>query len=183
MKRSGYVARRILLKSLIRLKTAFKAKNAWNGRSSGLLCNAAGCTNHSYIRVGKNPAAGMCSVLTALESSCSFLLYFRMLDFPRTFSMPFLPSYKHHSFFNSEGKGWLFLFWILGIGMYGEVREVHNQFTSNSSDTRLQVLFRTCCLYTSPQGLVSPPVAPCMAILRILIALSYSFVVSKLLFT
>lgn len=68
--------------------------------------------------------------------------------------------------------------------MYGEVREVHNQFTSISSDTRFQFRFRTCCLYTSPQKLVSSPVTPCMAVLRILIiALSYSFVVSKLLFT
>ena len=130
----------------------------------------------------------LCPHVSFGEQLQLILLYFRMLDFPGTFSTSFPPSSKPHFSFDSEEKGsvispsCLFLFWILRISMYGEVREVHNQFTSISSDTRFQFRFRTCWLYTSPQRLVSSPVTPCMAIL-ILIALSYCFVVSKLLFT
>lgn len=65
--------------------------------------------------------------------------------------------------------------------MYGEVGEIHNQFTSISSDRGFQCWFGTCCLYTSP-GLFSSN--SLVAILRILIiALSYCFALSKLLLT
>lgn len=68
--------------------------------------------------------------------------------------------------------------------MYGELREVHSQFTPINSDTRFQFMFKTCCLYTSPQRLVSSLAIRFMAILRILIiALRYCYVVSKLVFS
>lgn len=88
------------IEELTKTENCFQC-NTWSGHSSGLPCSRL------YIsllhRNRKEPC--YCDVQCALESSCSFLLYFRILDFPITFSMPFPPSSKHHSFFNSERRG------------------------------------------------------------------------------
>lgn len=151
-----------------------------HGLVTALGYHAAGCTYHSYIGVGKNPAIVMCSVLwrAAAAFCCTSGFLTSQEHFPCLFHLPpnTTPS------LTQRGEALQFqLSFLNTVNSYIWRGERSSQsIYIHSSDTRFQVFFRTCCLYTSPPRLVFSPVAPCMAVLRILIiALSHSFVVTK----